>query len=95
VEVLLNIFVELGFLVSIALLLLGMVLCAMLRFGDGSHRRLARPLDREFGVQPVSGSPEPAHSPADDAPEVNLSRPENHVLARPAGSLRDHLSIER
>ena len=97
-EVLLNILVELGFLGSIALLLWGMVLCAlcaMLRFGDGSHRRLARPRDREFGVQPVSGSPDPAHPHPDDAPEFNLSRPENQVLARPARSLRDHLSTER
>jgi hypothetical protein len=74
VEVLLNILVELGFLGSIALLLWGMVLCAMLRFGDGSHRRLARARDRELGVQPVSGSPDPAHPPPDDAPEFNLSR---------------------
>jgi hypothetical protein len=95
VEVLLNILVELGFLVSITLLLLGMVLCAMLRFGDGSHRRRARPRDREFGVQPVSGSPDHAHLHPDDAPEFDLSRPENHVLARPRGSLRDHLSTER
>ena len=94
-EVLLNILVELGFLGSIALLVWGMVLCAMLRFGDGSHRRRARPRDRELGVQPVSGSPDPAHPQPDDAPEFNLSRPENHVLGRPAGSLRDHLSTER
>jgi hypothetical protein len=95
VEVLLSILVELGVLGSIALLLWGMVLCAMLRFGDGSHRRLAQPRDRELRVRPVSGSPDPAHPQPDDAPEFNLSRPENHVLARPAGSLRDHLSTER
>jgi hypothetical protein len=94
VEVLLNILVELGFLGSIALLVWGMVLCAMLRFGDGSHRRLARPRDRELGVQPLSGSPDPAHPQPGDA-EFNLSRPENHVLGRAAGSLRDHLSTER
>ena len=94
-EVLLNILVELGFFGSIALLLWGMVLCAMLRFGDGKHRRRAQPRDREFGVPPVSDSPDPAHPHPDDAPEFNLSRPEDHLLARPVGPLRDHSSTER
>jgi hypothetical protein len=59
VEVLLDILADLAFLGSIALPLWGMVLCAMLRFGEDVGERPAGQRGPVLGDRPVHGASGP------------------------------------